>query len=157
MMMQITKNIDKPHVICYIRDDGSKTWMHADNFFVLHDLSHYAIEKILGYTTAFMGMLNKGMDIKDFENREKRKTVTMTNEARNSEQMANLFLMEVAQGNLADFNDTLKETFAGADQAFDAPVVTNNQLAAIRKHLRELYKSWEDLPAGETMSLVITL
>src|ERR1041385_5764849 len=100
MMMQITKNIHKPHVVSYIRDDGSKTWMYADNFFVRHDLSHYAIEKILGYTTAFMGMLNNGMDIRDFENREKRKMITMTNEARNSEQIANLFLMEVAQGNL---------------------------------------------------------
>ena len=109
--MEITKNIGKPHVICYMRDDGSKTWMHADNFFVRHDLSHYAIEKILGYTTAFMGMLNNGMDIKDFENREKRKKITMTKEAMNSEQMANLFLMEVAQGDLADFNDTLKQTF----------------------------------------------
>ena len=155
--MEITKNIDKPHVICYMRDDGSKTWMHADNFFVRHDLSHYAIERILGYTTAFMGMLNNGMDIKDFENREKRKKITMTKEAMNSEQMANLFLMEVAQGDLADFNDTLKQTFTVKEQVFDAPIVTNDQLAAIRKYVRELYKNWDELPAGETMSLAITL
>jgi len=155
--MEITKNIDKPHVICYMRDDGSKTWMHADNFFVRHDLSHYAIEKMLGYTTAFMGMLNSGMDIKDFENREKRKKITMTKEAMNSEQMANLFLMEVAQGDLADFNDTLKQTFTVKEQVFDAPIVTRNQLATIRKYVRELYKNWDELPAGETMSLAITL
>ena len=155
--MEITKNIDKPHVICYMRDDGSKTWMYADNFFVRHDLSHYAIEKILGYTTAFMGMLNNGMDIKDFENREKRKKITMTKEAMNSEQMANLFLMEVVQGYLADFNDTLKQTFTVKEQVFDAPIVTRNQLATIRKYVRELYKNWDELPAGETMSLAITL
>ena len=155
--MEITKNIGKPHVICYMRDDGSKTWMHADNFFVRHDLSHYAIEKMLGYTTAFMGMLNSGMDIKDFENREKRKKITMTKEAMNSEQMANLFLMEVAQGDLADFNDTLKQTFTVKEQVFDAPIVTRNQLATIRKYVRELYKNWDELPAGETMSLAITL
>ena len=155
--MEITKNIDKPHVICYMRDDGSKTWMYADNFFVRHDLSHYAIEKILGYTTAFMGMLNNGMDIKDFEDREKRKKITMTKEAMNSEQMANLFLMEVVQGYLADFNDTLKQTFTVKEQVFDAPIVTRNQLATIRKYVRELYKNWDELPAGETMSLAITL
>jgi hypothetical protein len=156
MVMEITKNIDKPHVICYVRDDRTKTWMHADNFFVRHDLSHYAIEKILGYTTAFMGMLNKGMDIKDFENREKRSKMAITNEARNSEQMANLFLMEVAQGNLEDFNDTLKQTFTGT-QVIDVPFLTSNEVAAIRNYLKELYKNWDELPAGETMSLAISL
>jgi len=34
------------------------------------------IEKTPGYITAFMGILNNGMDIKDFENREKRKLLT---------------------------------------------------------------------------------
>src|SRR5439155_2355081 len=67
MLLEITRNADKPHIISYTRDDGTKTWMYADDFFVRHDLSHYAIEKKLGYTSAFMGMLNNGMDIKEFQ------------------------------------------------------------------------------------------
>jgi hypothetical protein len=44
MQLRITKNTGKPHTILFERDDGSETWMPADDFFVLHDLSHYAIE-----------------------------------------------------------------------------------------------------------------
>jgi hypothetical protein len=75
MFIRITKNTGKPHIIRYIRDNGTETetWMHSDDFFVSHDLSHYAIEKQLNYKTAFNGMLNKGMDIKDFENSKKRR------------------------------------------------------------------------------------
>ena len=81
MKLQITKNSYKKHTILYRRDDESETWMHADDFFVHHDLSHYALEKTLGYKTAFMGMLNNGMEIKDFEDREKRKQIAITKEA----------------------------------------------------------------------------
>ncbi len=49
MLMEITKNEGKPHIISYARDDGTITWMHSDDFFVRHDLSHYVIEKQLGY------------------------------------------------------------------------------------------------------------
>lgn len=155
--MEITKNIGKPHMICYKRDDGSTTRMPADNFFVRHDLSHYAIEKIMGYTTAFMGMLNKGLDIKDFEDREKRKRMIVSREARNAEQMANLFLMEIAQGDFDDFNDILKQTFGATEHEHEAPVLSSSELGTIRKYLRELYESWDHLPAGETMSLAINL
>ena len=51
MEMRITKNIDKPHIILYERNNGSHTWMYADEFFVMHDLSHYALENKLGYKT----------------------------------------------------------------------------------------------------------
>ena len=67
MLLRITKNYGKPHIILYRRDDGSETWMNADDFFVRHDISHYCIEIFLGYNTSFMGVLNNGMDVKDFE------------------------------------------------------------------------------------------
>jgi hypothetical protein len=66
MILRVTKHQGKPHIILYKRDDGTETWMHADDYFVRHDLSHYAIEKMLNYKTAFMGMLNQGMNIRDF-------------------------------------------------------------------------------------------
>ncbi|MBS1948603.1 MAG: hypothetical protein JST47_12630 [Bacteroidetes bacterium] len=55
MELRITKNIGKPHIICYRRDDGSGAWRKTDDFFVHHDLGYFALEKILGYTSAFMG------------------------------------------------------------------------------------------------------
>lgn len=148
MKLQITKKSSQKHIILYSRDDGSETWMHADDFFVLHDLSHYAIEKTLGYKTAFMGMLNNGMEINDFENREKRKQIAITQEAVYAENMANLFLMETSQGNFEDFNKILEDSFKPMDRNLSAPVLTEMEIFAIRKYLRQLLAAWKELPSG---------
>ena len=151
MEMRITKNSGKPHVILYRRDDGTETWMQADDFFVRHDLSHYAIEKTAGYTSAFMGMLNNGMGIRDFENRDKRKQLTVTSEAWYAENMANLFLIEIAQGRFSNFNQTAAEAFSGMQLDIPAPVFKTSLIDAIRIYLEQLLHQWNSLPAGETM------
>lgn len=153
MLLRITKNKSKPNIILYRRDDGSETWMYADDYFVRHDLSHYCLEKNLGYTTAFMGMLNHGMDIKDFEDREKRKELTVTSEAMYAENMANLFLMELAQGSFENFNQTSKESFESWNNEFPSPVLLENDINRIRESLKVLLNSWNELPFGETMEL----
>ena len=154
MLLRITKNKGKPHIILYRRDDGSETWMHADDYFVRHDLSHYCLEKILGYTSAFMGMLNNGMDIKDFEDREKRKKLTITSEAMYAENLANLVLMEIAQGMVENFNQTSKASFKTWNKEFPAPELLENDIKNIRESLRALLNSWNELPTGKTMELV---
>jgi hypothetical protein len=153
MELRITKNTGKPHIVLYKRNDGTSTWMHADDFFVRHDLSHYAIEKTLGYTTAFMGMLNNGMDIKDFENRDKRKLLTITKEAWYAENMANLFLIESAQGNFDDFNGVAVAAFTNRSVDFPPPELSAAAVDTVRDFLRKLVRSWDCLPAGETMLL----
>jgi hypothetical protein len=153
MQLRISKNTDKPHVIGYKRDDGSETWTRADEFFVLHDLSHYAIEKTLGYTTAFMGMLNGGVDIKDFEDRNKRKAMRVTAEGASAENMANLFLMEVSQGETEDFNQVLADSFVKIGGGETPVRLSPDQLDAIRSFYRRLLAEWAALPAGQTMIL----
>jgi hypothetical protein len=154
MELEIKKNKGKPHIILYRRDDGSETWMHSDDFFVVHDLSHFAIEKTLRYTTAFMGMLNKGMNVKDFENREKRKKMAITDEAAYAENMANLFLMEVMQGNLVDFNMTVKDSFKQMNGSAYEPILSILEIDRIRIYLRTLLREWKALPIGRTMKLI---
>ena len=153
MLLQITKHTDKPHIISYRRDDGTVTWMKADDFFVQHDLSHYAIEKTLGYSTAFMGMLNNGMDIKDFENREKRLRLTITAEACYAENMANLFLIEAVRDKFDDFNAVLASSFANMQQPIKPPVLTETELNAVRQYLKTLLAQWRQLTSGQTMTL----
>jgi len=153
MLLQITKHSDKPHIISYRRDDGTTTWMKADDFFVQHDLSHFAIEKTLGYSTAFMGMLNNGMDIKDFENREKRLRLTITAEACYAENMANLFLMEAARDKFDDFNAVLASAFTNMQQPIETPVLTETELNAVRQYLKTLLAQWRQLTPGQTMTL----
>ena len=153
MQLLVTRNSDKPHVLKYIRDNGTATWMQADGFFVQHDLSHYAIEKTLQYTTAFMGMLNGGMELKDFENREKRKQIVVTQEAVYTENMANLFLMETEQGNFDDFNEVSTRAFATMNTGYPPLFLDEKQLYDIRTFLRHLLKSWKELPVCQTMVL----
>ncbi len=154
MILQLTKNIGKPNIIKYIRDNGSITWMYGDDFFIRHDLSHFALEKTLGFTTAFNGMINAGMDIKDFDNKEKRAMLTVTAEAYYAENMANLFLMEQLQGTLENFNTIQQSTFQS--QQLNVPVLTipDDKLKQIRVYLAQLLQHWKDLPSGETMKLI---
>jgi hypothetical protein len=153
MIMRVTKYQGKPHIILYKRDDGSETWMHADDYFVRHDLSHYAIEKMMKYKTAFMGMLNQGMDIRDFENREKRSRLRITEEAWYAENMANLFLIEIAQGLFTDFNQTAQEAFQKMNLEIALPVLNKNEIADIRGYLGKLLAIWEALAPGNQITL----
>lgn len=155
MQIQITRNSGKPHSIVFRRADGSETWQPSDDFFIRHDLSHYAIEKILGYTTAFLGMIDKGMGVRDFEDREKRQLMNITAEAWYAENMANLFLMELTQGQLKDFNEVSRETFAQLQLAVPPPDLTNKEIDEIRMLLEQLLQQWNSLHANESIFLTI--
>ncbi len=157
MLLQLTKNIGKPHIIKYIRDNGTETWMYSDDFFIRHDLSHYAIEKTLGYATGFNGMLNNGMGIKDFEDREKRKAMNITDEAFYAENMANLFLMEIAQGKLDDFNAVQQAAFESLQLQFPKITLPAGKINEIRSYLQQLLQQWNELPAGQTLELSFSL
>ncbi|MBV9988757.1 MAG: hypothetical protein JO301_13850 [Chitinophagaceae bacterium] len=157
MQIRFTKHTGKAHTIKYIRDDGTETWMQADEFFIRHDLSHYALEKTLGYKTAFNGMINSGMDIKDFEDRQKRQAMKMTNEAAYAENMANLFLGEVLQGNFEDFNAVQQQTLHFINPQIPALNLDENNIQAVRTCLRQLLEDWEALPGGETMEFAFDI
>ncbi len=153
MQLRISKHLDKPHTLLYRRDNGTETWMASDEFFVRHDLSHYAIEKTLGYRTAFLGMLNDGMDIDAFEDRKKRLQLVVSAEGGWAENMANLFLMETAQGEVNNFNAMLTEAFVRIGAAVGPTYLSEEEIAAIRTLLKQLLADWAALPAGQTLVL----
>lgn len=157
MQIQITKNTSKPHILKYIRDNGTETWMYTDDFFVRHDLSHYALEKVMKYKTAFNGMLNSGMDIKDFEDKEKRAQLIVTDEAWYAENMANLFLIETVQGAFIDFNKVQQETFVSFNHQYPVTTLPEEKIIEIRKYLQELLLEWRELPSGQILKLIFTV
>ncbi len=157
MQIQLTKNTGKSHVIRYIRDNGTQTWMYSDDFFVRHDLSHYALEKIMGYKTAFNGMINTGMDIRDFENKEKRAAMRVTDEAWYAENMANFFLVEIAQGLFDDFNMVQQAALISFNRHSPIITIPEEKISGIRSYLRELLENWKALPSGERLELSFTV
>lgn len=67
MTIEFHKEQGKPHVLRYIRQDGSVTWTLLKTPFAIdHDLMHYAVEKILDLRGGFYGLLEQGFDINDF-------------------------------------------------------------------------------------------
>jgi hypothetical protein len=157
MLIRIKKNTGKLQNLSYTRNDGSATWMQGDDFLVRHDLTHYAIESILQYRTAFNGMLNNGMDIKDFEDKEKRDRLAVTAEAVYAENFANLFLIETTQGNFEDFNMVQRESFISFSKQYEPIMLTQENIESIRIYLRQLLQQWEKLPVGETLALTFTI
>ena len=155
MKLEFKKNRNKKHVIVYHRDNGTETWMYADDFFIAHDLSHYAIEKTLGYKTAFYGMINSGIELSDFLDKRKRDVMSFTNEAMNAESMANLFLMDKNQGRVADFNRLQQDVLHTTVPEVSPLQLTEVQIDSIRNRLVQLLSQWNQLKANQSLHLEI--
>ena len=142
-------------MIIYFRSNGAKTWMNADDFFIAHDLSHYAIEKTLGYKTAFYGMINSGIELTDFLDKEKRNAMDFTDEAMYAESMANLFLIDNKQGKIENFNQLQQEALQTGFPKAKLLHLSEEQIDAIRNYLSQLLVQWSYLSSGESLQLEI--
>lgn len=76
MRVQLTKRVGGGVVLNCIRADGTVTWQTQDGplglFFPYHDLTHYAVETVLGFRHAFYGLLADGRAIDDTGEKEAR-------------------------------------------------------------------------------------
>ena len=72
MTVRIKKNPDGRTSLSCIRADGTTTWQSQDGaqaaFFPRHDLTHYAVEIVLGHNEGFYGLVASGWDLSDFGN-----------------------------------------------------------------------------------------
>ena len=71
LTVRIKKKTDGGAALSCTRTDGSVTWQPQNGklgaFFPLHDLTHFAVESVLGFESAFYGLVSKGWDISRFE------------------------------------------------------------------------------------------
>ncbi len=79
----------------------------------------------------------------------------ISKEAWYSENMANLFLIEISQGESEDFNNLSGEAFKKMEGLYDPPVLTAEEISSIRNFLRTLLQQWKELPSGGKMFLSI--
>ena len=132
------------------RDDGSVTWQkqtdrHA-RFFSLHDLTHFAVETVLGLHRAFFGLIAEGWEIEDTTGKELRGPLPP--EAGLAECIVGLLDGERASGDVwtaEDFNASLLVQPPRA--------LTDDDLARIRARRAELFAAWQAVPPGEALSL----
>ena len=145
LLVQIAKRADGNGVLRCTRADGSVTWQkqtrHAAHF-ALHDLTHFAVESMLGYRRGFFGLIAEGWEIDDTTGKGSRGRLPP--EAAEVERIVGLFDMERASGAL----------ITAADFAINAPCgLTDEEIARVRTCRGELFSRWHALEPGGTLEL----
>jgi len=150
-----SRHADRPHTITCVRDDGTTVGQRSTDFFVHHDLTHYAIETTLGLTDAFWGLLNQGWEFSSFEEREPgtRKARVLPPEAYLAEVLAGSYDLEVAAGPQPDEDRAI--ALAGLGLSIPSP--TTEQFQRIRSRRAELHQRWRDLDQGAWLELEFPL
>jgi hypothetical protein len=154
MELLFTKTGKEEHVFSCRRKDGSVTWKHISDFFILHDLCHYIVEKELPLKNAFLGMMAAGTDIEEFDLPKEQRKIHLTAEAIFAEHLINLIVIDFTQGRM----ENLIEIFTGIhDEHLNSDLLrlfTEEKLETIRNKYAELMQQWNSLPVGQTLLLL---
>ena len=117
---------------------------------VVHDLTHYVVETQLKVQDGFYGLLARGLDITDFEKKQKITPASIPAEGIRMEILVGLLLTERNDGRLlGDFNDL----YLSICQKFQLPKepLPKKLLAPLRNGIDETIKNWNKLPVGSCL------
>ena len=155
----IKKGIQKPSILTIIRSNGSTTWSKLHRGLETHDLAHYAVEKTLGFTKAFYGIINLGYDIEDFvapkdRRKDAVKPENLHSEALITEHIVNLLEVELLNSGLNEnFIEELTKILLTNN--LQVPKSLNHELLEnIRTQYHKLYNEWLVLNDGETLEII---
>ena len=127
------------------RQDGSVTWQKQPKhgaYFALHDLTHYAVEAVLGYRHGFFGLIAAGWDVEDTTGKGSRGALPP--EAVEVEQIVGLFQTEQASGTLwtaEEFN------------RFAPRALTDAEIQNVRALRATLFQKWFATRTGQKLEL----
>ena len=157
LMIRIKKNADGRSALTCTRADGSTTWQSMKNaqaaFFPRHDLTHYAVETVLGYPNGFYGLVASGWDLTDFGTPWPRGRIP--NESVLSEMIVGFLDLERASGDLAqahDVNQRLRD-FCSEHGLPNPKPLTDDDLWRVRQKRGELFAMWEAVEPGDALEL----
>ena len=157
LVVRIKKNVDGRSSLSCTRADGSTTWQSMKNaqaaFFPRHDLTHYAVETVLGHRQGFYGLVAAGWDLTDFGSPWPRGRIP--NEAALSEMIVGFLDLERASGEVTraeDVNNRLRDFCAENDLPAPTPL-TDDDLALVRQTRGELFARWESVEPGGALEL----
>jgi hypothetical protein len=159
LTIRIKKGRDRTAALSCGRADGTVTWQRQEagqaEFFPRHDLTHYAVETILGHRRGFYGLLAEGWEFSDFGTPWPRGPIPA--DADPSELIVGFLDAERASGvdwSAADLMEQAAQYYSAHGLVAPPPVITDNQLACIRARMRELFADWDAIPPGEALELV---
>ena len=162
LTIRLAKHADGGATLTCARADGTTTWQrqrgHQAAFFPRHDLTHYAVETVLGHERGFYGLVASGWDVGDFGAPWPRGPLPADMDP--SELLVGFLDAEragVAAGGApwtaADLTEQAAAYYAAQGLAATPPVVTDAQLAAVRARMAELFARWDAVPVGGALEL----
>jgi len=153
MLIRITKGRNGPNTLTCIRDDGATTWAKVQDYFPIHDMTHFVVETTLGIPNAFYSLVRDGWDISDFTVKGNAKRIPP--EANLVEALVGRLQREVMPGTeftAESYNEEVVAVLEGIGNPLRRPV-TQAELTEMRLLLRELISRWRALEPGESLEL----
>ena len=154
LLIRIKKKKDGDAALSCVRADGSVTWQRQEGnhgrFFPLHDLTHYAVETVLGHRRGFFGMLADGWDIGDFGAPWPKGP--MPPDMDPSEMIVGLLDAERYQGMRMAVAE-LRDPSSGHAVRGALANIDDADLERVRARRAELFALWEALAPGDTLEL----
>ena len=157
IVIRIKKGTDGRTALSCERADGTTTWQRQQgaqaSFFPRHDLTHYAVETVLGHTNGFYGLVAAGWDLSDFGTPWPRGPLPKA--ANLSEIIVGFFDRERASGLMGsaqEINDELAQ-FAEENGLPVPEQLTEGDLSRVRKRRSELFSEWEAVEPGGVIEL----
>jgi hypothetical protein len=157
IVIRIKKGTDGRTALSCIRADGTTTWQRQEGaqatFFPKHDLTHYAVETVLGHGQGFYGLVSAGWDFSDFGSPWPRGRLPV--EASISEMIVGMLDMERRTGERAsaeELNQSLAE-YAIENSLPQQRGITEEDLARVRAKRAEMFAKWEAVPPGDALEI----
>src|ERR1700693_2768472 len=147
IVIRIKKGTDGRTSLSCTRADGTTTWQRQEGsqaaFFPRHDLTHYAVETVLGHRQGFYGLVAAGWDLSDFGTPWPRGK--LPSDANLTELFVGFFDRERASGQFGTAEE-LNENVANfcAENGRSVPdKTTEDDLARVRQKRGELFAQWD--------------
>jgi hypothetical protein len=157
LTFRIKKRLDTSSVLVLVREDGSSTSGSVgppSGYGPVHDLAHYVVERTLGLSEGFLGLVASGWEIADFEKKGTAKRLP-----------AEAILAEVAAGEMSrqammwqwssaeDYAWAVETTVRQSQPGYALPAITHDTFEGMRVELLQLRQRWNELAPGETLEL----
>ena len=153
MKIHLKRGRDGPSTLVCIRTDGTRTWSKLHPFFPVHDLTHFSVESVLGFTEAFFGLIASGWDIDSFSQPGASKRIGT--EAALAEAIVGVLDLERAGRGVFDeaqFNAALAESL-GAMGLPPFRFISGDELMRIRTLRGELVSRWWSVLEGHSLEV----
>lgn len=158
LTIRLKKQRDGRVALSCTRGDGTVTWQRQAGaqarFFPRHDLTHFAVETVLGHRRGFYGLVADGWNLTDFGAPWPRGPIPADVDP--SELVVGFLDAERAAGvewTAAELADKIAVYFAVHEIEAALPAITDEHLRAVRACARELFARWDAVAPGDVLEL----